>query len=97
LGWGSLFQQKMYAVWVLDFIVAFGLGVAFQYLGSPQGLCAKPRKPAQTKNMGPAATRGIELVSGSRNGSGYCQACEAPCSPLLGTRWISRRRPIAAA
>jgi hypothetical protein len=31
LGWGSLFQQKMYAVWVLDFIVAFGLGVAFQY------------------------------------------------------------------
>ena len=30
---------------------------ALAQLGSPQGLCAKPRKPAQTKNMGPAATR----------------------------------------
>lgn len=30
-GWGSLFSQKMFAVWVLDYLVAFGLGVVFQY------------------------------------------------------------------
>ena len=30
-GWRSLFAEKMYAVWVLDFIFAFGFGVAFQY------------------------------------------------------------------
>ena len=31
-GWGSLFADKMYAVWVLDFVFAFVIGVAFQYL-----------------------------------------------------------------
>lgn len=31
LGWKSLFAEKMFAVWVLDYLVAFGLGVAFQY------------------------------------------------------------------
>ena len=31
LGWKSIFPEKMFAVWVLDYIVAFGLGVAFQY------------------------------------------------------------------
>ncbi len=31
LGWGSLFQHKMFAVWILDFALAFALGVAFQY------------------------------------------------------------------
>ncbi len=31
LGWGSLFPIKMFAVWVLDFVFAFGFGVAFQY------------------------------------------------------------------
>jgi fermentation-respiration switch protein FrsA (DUF1100 family) len=71
------------------------------YQGSPQGLCAKLRKPAQTKNMGPAATRvgDARVLSWSRGAkqTGYCQACVAPCSPLLGTRWMSRRRPIAAA
>ena len=30
-GWRWLFAEKMFAVWVLDFIVAFGFGVAFQY------------------------------------------------------------------
>jgi len=30
-GWQSLFSEKMYAVWVLDYIFAFVLGVAFQY------------------------------------------------------------------
>ncbi len=29
LGW--LFGEKIFAVWVFDFIVAFGIGVAFQY------------------------------------------------------------------
>ena len=31
-GWESLFAEKMYAVWVLDFLFAFGLGIVFQYL-----------------------------------------------------------------
>ncbi|MHB2211474.1 DUF4396 domain-containing protein [Methylobacterium sp. CM6257] len=31
LGWHSLFGEKTYAVWVLDFIFAFGLGIVFQY------------------------------------------------------------------
>lgn len=31
LGWQSLTQEKMFAVWVLDFILAFGIGIAFQY------------------------------------------------------------------
>ncbi|WP_295126679.1 DUF4396 domain-containing protein [uncultured Leifsonia sp.] len=30
-GWGWLFQDKMFAVWVLDFILAFGIGIIFQY------------------------------------------------------------------
>lgn len=31
LGWGSLFPEKTFAVWVLGFILAFALGIAFQY------------------------------------------------------------------
>ena len=31
LGWHSLFGDKIYAVWVLDFIFAFLLGIVFQY------------------------------------------------------------------
>ncbi len=31
LGWKAIFPDKMLAVWVLDFILAFLLGVAFQY------------------------------------------------------------------
>lgn len=31
LGWQSIFADKIYAVWVLDFIFAFGLGIVFQY------------------------------------------------------------------
>jgi hypothetical protein len=31
LGWQSIFAEKMFAVWVLDFIVAFVIGIAFQY------------------------------------------------------------------
>ena len=30
-GWGTLFADKIYAVWILDYILAFGIGVAFQY------------------------------------------------------------------
>ncbi|MBO0662371.1 DUF4396 domain-containing protein [Jiella sp. MQZ9-1] len=30
-GWHSLFDEKIFAVWILDFIVAFGFGIAFQY------------------------------------------------------------------
>jgi hypothetical protein len=30
-GWGPLFHDKTYAVWVIDFIVAFAFGIVFQY------------------------------------------------------------------
>jgi hypothetical protein len=30
-GYGTLFADKIFAIWVLDFIVAFGLGIVFQY------------------------------------------------------------------
>lgn len=30
-GWHSLFAEKMFAVWVLDFVLAYVLGVFFQY------------------------------------------------------------------
>lgn len=30
-GWGWLFQDKMFAVWVIDFVLAFVIGIAFQY------------------------------------------------------------------
>ena len=30
-GWTTLFADKMVAVWVLDFLFAFSLGIAFQY------------------------------------------------------------------
>lgn len=30
-GWKSVFADKMFAVWILDFIAAFTIGIAFQY------------------------------------------------------------------
>ena len=30
-GWHSLFTEKIYALWILDFVFAFVLGIAFQY------------------------------------------------------------------
>jgi hypothetical protein len=30
-GWHTVFSEKMFAVWVLDFILAFALGIVFQY------------------------------------------------------------------
>lgn len=30
-GWRSIFSEKMFAVWVLDYLLAFLIGVAFQY------------------------------------------------------------------
>jgi hypothetical protein len=30
-GWGSLFPDRIFAVWTLDYILAFILGIAFQY------------------------------------------------------------------
>jgi hypothetical protein len=31
LGWKTLFEEKMFAIWILDFLFAFGLGIVFQY------------------------------------------------------------------
>ena len=30
-GWHWIFSEKTYAVWVLDFVFAYGLGIVFQY------------------------------------------------------------------
>ena len=30
-GYGSIFNEMMFAVWIVDFIFAFAIGVAFQY------------------------------------------------------------------
>jgi len=32
LGWQSLFADKMFAVWVLDYVLAFVIGIVFQYM-----------------------------------------------------------------
>ncbi len=31
-GWKTIFAEKMFAVWIFDFILAFALGIVFQYL-----------------------------------------------------------------
>ena len=31
LGWQSIFREKIFAVWVLDFVFAFAFGIVFQY------------------------------------------------------------------
>ncbi|MBL27394.1 MAG: hypothetical protein CMM50_07590 [Rhodospirillaceae bacterium] len=31
LGWKSIFPEKIYAVWIVDYIFAFAIGVVFQY------------------------------------------------------------------
>jgi hypothetical protein len=31
LGWHTIFSEKMFAVWVLDFIFAYAFGIVFQY------------------------------------------------------------------
>lgn len=54
LGWKSLFGEEMFAVWILDYLVAFALGVAFQYfaiapmrgLGVRDGLVAAVKADA---------------------------------------------------
>lgn len=30
-GWRTIFSEKMFAVWILDFILAFAFGIVFQY------------------------------------------------------------------
>jgi hypothetical protein len=30
-GWKTLFEDKIFAVWVLDYVFAFGIGILFQY------------------------------------------------------------------
>lgn len=32
LGWQSIFPEKMFAVWVLDYVLAFLIGIVFQYM-----------------------------------------------------------------
>lgn len=48
LGWRSIFSEKIFAVWILDYLFAYGFGIIFQYytivpmrhLGFAQGIWA---------------------------------------------------------
>ncbi|MBJ3776977.1 DUF4396 domain-containing protein [Acuticoccus mangrovi] len=42
-GWHTIFADKMFAVWVLDYVVAFLIGIAFQYftIAPMRGLLVK--------------------------------------------------------
>ena len=44
LGWHSIFGEKIFAVWILDFILAFVFGVAFQYFTIKPMRDLSPRK-----------------------------------------------------
>ncbi len=44
-GWHSLFEEKMYAVWVLDFVFAYALGIVFQYYAIVPMRGSPPRGP----------------------------------------------------
>ncbi len=43
-GWRSLFEEKMYAVWVLDFVFAYALGIGFKYYAIVQMWGLSPGK-----------------------------------------------------
>ncbi len=51
LGWGTLFSEKMFAVWILDFVFAFVLGIGFQYftIAPMRGLSLGPGLVAALK------------------------------------------------
>ncbi len=41
-GWHSLFAEKMFAIWLLDFLLAFLLGITFQYSRSSRCATCRP-------------------------------------------------------
>ncbi len=43
-GWQLLFAERMFAVWILDFILAFGFGIVFQYYAMCQMRNLSPRQ-----------------------------------------------------
>ncbi|MFP3547312.1 DUF4396 domain-containing protein [Rhizobium sp. SIMBA_035] len=51
LGWQVLFSEKMFAVWILDFIFAFVIGIIFQYfaIAPMRGLSPKEGLKAAVK------------------------------------------------
>ena len=50
-GWHTIFHEKTFAVWILDFILAFGFGIAFQYftIAPMRGLGLRDRLIAALK------------------------------------------------
>ena len=52
LGWQSLWREKMFSAWILDFILAFVLGILFQYLS------IKPMHPEMSR--GTALKRALQ-------------------------------------
>jgi hypothetical protein len=56
---GGLFRQKIFAVWVLDYIVAFGIGIAFQYFTI---------KPVQNLSVGGGIVAALKADAASITG-----------------------------
>lgn len=62
-GWHSLFAEKTFAVWIPDFILAFGIGIVFQYftiapmrgLGVRDGLVAAVKADTSSSARGRSA------------------------------------------
>lgn len=50
-GWESLFDDKMFAVWIVDYLFAFVLGIAFQYFTI---------KPARNLSVGQGIVQAIK-------------------------------------
>ena len=51
LGWMAVFPDRIFAVWILDYILAFGIGVAFQYFTI---------KPMQNLSPGEGLVRAVK-------------------------------------
>ncbi len=50
-GWQSLFSERMFAIWILDFLLAYAFGVAFQYFAI---------KPMRDVSVGQGVWQAIE-------------------------------------
>lgn len=56
LGWKSLFETKLFAVWIVDYIFAFAFGVALQYFTI---------KPMRSLSVGEGLKEAVNADTGS--------------------------------
>jgi hypothetical protein len=71
-GWHRLFGERMLAVWVVDYVFAFGFGIAFQYftiapmqgLGVKDGLIAAFKADALSLTAWQVGMYGIMAIAG---------------------------------